>query len=110
MWSPSFLVITMLVKGVALNWHLRRGLPGLNEMRSEEDDTKDNAESSNDDVGDAKEVVLATDNGTSGDDDGLGASVLSSGEDYNSSISTLCENIPELAALWPPRITYSLQS
>lgn len=65
-------------------------------MRGEEDDAEDNAESSNHDVGNAEEVVFAADNGTSGDDDGLGASVFGSGEDYGSRISTLGDNVSGL--------------
>lgn len=63
-------------------------LPGLDKVRSEEDDAEDNAEPSNYDVGNAEEVVFAAHNGTSGDDDGLGASVFGGGEDYESRIST----------------------
>lgn len=74
-------------------------LPGLDEMRCEEDDTEDNAESSNHDVGDAEEVVFAAHNGTSGDKDGLGAFVFDSGENYKSSISTQGDNVSWLAAL-----------
>jgi hypothetical protein len=56
-------------------------LPGLDKVRSEEDDAEDNAESGNHDVGNTEEVVLAAHNGTSGDEDRLGASVFGSGED-----------------------------
>lgn len=51
-------------------------------MGREEDDTEDNAESSDHDVGDAEEVVFAAHNGASGDNDGLGASIFGGGEDY----------------------------
>jgi hypothetical protein len=47
-------------------------LPGLDKVRSEEDDAE---------VGNTEEVVLAAHNGTSGDEDRLGASVFGSGED-----------------------------
>lgn len=62
--------------------------PWLDEMRSEEDDAEDNAQASNNNVGDAKEVVAPTHNGASGDDDGLFASVFGCGEDYHFIIST----------------------
>lgn len=71
-------------------------LPGLDKVGGEEDDAEDNAESSNHDVGNAEEVVLAAHNGTSGDEDGLGASVFGSGEDCESRISTLNDNVPGL--------------
>lgn len=51
-------------------------------MRGEEDDAKNNAESSNHDISNAEEVVFAAHNGTSGDDDGLGTFVFGSREDY----------------------------
>jgi hypothetical protein len=56
-------------------------------MRREEDDAEDNAQASNHDVGDAEEVVATAYNSTSSDDDGLGASIFSSGEDCKSRIS-----------------------
>lgn len=65
-----------------MNWCFEMRLPRLNKMGREEDDTEDNAESSDHDVGDAEEVVFAAHNGASGDNDGLGASIFGGGEDY----------------------------
>ena len=45
-------------------------------MRRCEEDTKDDADPSDDDVGDAEEGVLTADDGGGGDDDGLCAAVL----------------------------------
>ena len=45
-------------------------------MRGCEEDAKDDADPSDDDVGDAEEGVLAADYGGSGDDDGFCAAVL----------------------------------
>jgi hypothetical protein len=57
-------------------------------MGGEEDDTEDNAQAGNDNVSDAQEVVATTNNGTSGDNDGLGAPIFSSGKDCNFIVST----------------------
>jgi hypothetical protein len=51
--------------------------PWLDQMRSREKDAEDDADPAYDDVGDAKEGVLAADYGGGGDDDGFCAAVLS---------------------------------
>ena len=70
-------------------------IPWLDEMGGEEDDTEDNAQAGDDDVGDAQEVVATAHNGTGGDDDGLGAPVFGSGENCHIivSIVALCADI-----------------
>ena len=52
-------------------------LTGLDQMSDCEERAKDDADSCYDDVGDAQEGILATDNGSGGDDDGFSSAVLS---------------------------------
>ena len=54
-----------------MKWNTCPDIPWLDEMCGCENGTEDNAETANDDVGDAQEVVAATHNGTGGDEDGL---------------------------------------
>jgi hypothetical protein len=51
--------------------------PWLDQMRGCKEDAEDDADPSDDDVGDAEEGVLAADHGSGGDDDGFCATVLS---------------------------------
>lgn len=58
-----------------LSCYRGRGLPWLQEVSDGEDATEDNTQATDDHVCDSKEVVTATHDGTSGDDDGLGTLV-----------------------------------
>lgn len=87
--------------------------PWLDKMRSEEDDAEDNAQASNNDVGDAKEVVATTHNGASGDDDGLFASVFGGREEIvdNDLVASLSHRLGvvalvELAESWQTSSTH----
>lgn len=58
-------------------------IPWLDEMRGREDGTEDDAETANDNVGDAQKVVAAAHDGAGGDEDGLLALVYFGRETYN---------------------------
>ena len=50
-------------------------LPWFNQVSNGEDDTKDNADTANDDIGDAEEGISSTHDGSRRDKNGLGASI-----------------------------------
>lgn len=59
-------------------------MPWFDQMSNSEDDTKNNTDTTNDNIGNSEEGVLSAHDSPSRDENGLGASIDGNGEVWNS--------------------------